>query len=141
MLARNGDDRHVQRGIDLERAVQRRWLIGGGLCLRLFIEQFLYLFHRRRKRSVVFALYGNEEIVRGNRALQLRRRNADVLRNFLIQIRPHADERFVDAVELLEFLRNQHEGDGIIIGILSDFQFYHVVRSLHSTPAARALRR
>jgi hypothetical protein len=25
-----------------------------------------------------------------------------------------------------EFLRNQHEGDGIIIGILSDFQFYHV---------------
>ncbi|MPM64083.1 hypothetical protein SDC9_110969 [bioreactor metagenome] len=84
VLARHGDDRHVQIRVNLQCAFKRWRHIRRRLGSGLLVEQLVNLFQRRLERRVAFAIHGYKKVIRRERAFQLRRGNADVLRNLLV---------------------------------------------------------
>ena len=129
-LARHGDHGHVQLRIDLERALERGRVVGRLLGLGLLVEQLLYLLLRRLKDLLAVALHRDEKVVRGDVRVELGGRKADVVGDLDVQVGAHAHERFLHAVELFQVLGDEHEGNGIKVSVLSDFQLYHCF-SLH----------
>ena len=129
-LAGDGDDRHVQIRVDLDRAFERGRIVRGLFGLRLLVQQFLYLLLRRLKHLVAVALHRHEKVVRGDVGVELRGCQTDVVGDLDVQIGAHAHERFLHAVELFQVFGDEHEGNGIKISVFPDFQFDHCF-SLH----------
>ncbi|MPM44269.1 hypothetical protein SDC9_90947 [bioreactor metagenome] len=121
----DGDNRHVQRGVYLQRAFERWRAVGGSLRFRLFIEQLFHLFHRRGKGCFVPALHGDKEVVGRYLLVEFRRRNADIVRYLNVQVGTHADQRFRDPRNLLELFGDEQQGHGVVICVFTYFQLNH----------------
>ena len=122
-FTRHGDDRHVQVGIHLQRALQSGGRIGCGLAVRLFIDKDIDGFYGAVKRPFVRTANSHKKVIRAHR-LESRGVQAQIGRDFPIQFRSHAHQGFLDALQLLDVLGDKHQGHGIVIRIFSNFKFY-----------------
>ena len=121
MTAGNRDERQVDLGISLEGGSEGGGIVRSAAALLLLIQLLLQSFESSSLGLFVFAIQRYEEIVGGD-GFQLGAGKTGYLGNVKVQIGAHADQSFLYARDLLQLFGDDHQGNGVVVGVGFDLQ-------------------
>ena len=121
MTAGNGDQRQVDSGISLEGGGEGGRIVSCVAAFLFLVQLLLQCFEGSFNDLFVLAIESNEEIVGGD-GFQLGAGKTGDLGDVKVQVSAHADQSFLYARDLLQLFGDDHQGNGVIVGVGFDLQ-------------------
>ena len=121
MTAGNRDECQVDLGISLEGGSEGGGIVRSAAALLFLVQLLLQCFQSGCLGFFVFAIQCYEEIVGGD-GFQLGAGKTGDLGNVKVQVSAHADQSFLYARDLLQLFGDDHQGNGVIVGVGFDLQ-------------------
>ncbi len=119
---------------DLHQIGARQVVEGGAKRRRLVVTRMRFLFAvqllLKRGDQVLHGHpglieFGRDEKIVGRHLLEFGHKHIQHFYQIQIQVGAHADKNLLHPLQFFHLTRDQHEGDGIVIGIFPDNGFYH----------------
>ena len=121
MTAGDGDECQIDLGISLESGSEGGRIVRSAAAFLLLIELLLQSFQSICNGLFIFAVESDEEIVGGD-GFQLGAGKTGYLGNVKVQVGAHANQSFLYARDLLQLFGDDHQGNGVVVGVGFDLQ-------------------